>query len=236
VHIESYEKTKGSFQGRYKAILVEVDEYVKELSRYIHLNPVRANMSARPEEYKWSSYRSYIGECEPPAWLCRDFILKYFGIDKKISEKKYRRFVSALIAMQYDSPLRAVVGSTLLGSEGFINSIKEKYLYRKTPDKNVPALKELTRQPSGRPSIHQINKLVDTVYRKDTALSRGVKIYLCKTYSGQRLKKIGASFSIGESGVCQASRRFEERIHKDRGLEMEVRKIENKLVKSIVKT
>ena len=59
------------FQGRYKAILVEIDEYAKELSRYIHLNPVRAGMSARPEQYRWSSYRSYIGESEPPDWLCR---------------------------------------------------------------------------------------------------------------------------------------------------------------------
>ena len=145
------------------------------------------------------------------------------------SEKKYRQFVSALIAEQYDSPLRAVVGSTLLGSEGFINSIKEKYLYRKTPDKNVPALKELTKQPPGRPSINKINKLVDIVYRKDTPLSRSVKIYLCKKYSGKRLKKIGAIFSIGESGACQASRRFEEKIQQDKLLEMEVKKIENEL-------
>ena len=40
------------FQGRYKSILVEKDEYAKELSRYIHLNPVRANMVAVPEEYE----------------------------------------------------------------------------------------------------------------------------------------------------------------------------------------
>jgi len=71
---------------------------------------------------------------------------------------------------------------------------------------------------------------VDTLYWKDTALLRGVKIYLCKKYSGQRLKKIGASFSIGESGVCQASRRFEERMHQDTVLKMEVRKVENELV------
>ncbi|MCK5545000.1 MAG: transposase, partial [Desulfobulbaceae bacterium] len=44
------------FQGRYKAILVEIDEYAKELSRYIHLNPVRAGMVEKPEAYQWSSY------------------------------------------------------------------------------------------------------------------------------------------------------------------------------------
>ena len=40
------------FQGRYKAILVDADAYAKELSRYIHLNPVRAKMTEKPEEYK----------------------------------------------------------------------------------------------------------------------------------------------------------------------------------------
>ena len=46
------------FQGRYKAILVDIDEYAKELSRYIHLNPVRAKLVKTPEEYEWSSYQS----------------------------------------------------------------------------------------------------------------------------------------------------------------------------------
>ena len=49
------------FQGRYKAILVEKDEYAKELSRYIHLNPVRAKMVQTPEQYEWTSYKFYIG-------------------------------------------------------------------------------------------------------------------------------------------------------------------------------
>jgi putative transposase len=44
------------FQGRYKPILVEADAYSVELSRYMHLNPVRAGMVARPEQYEWSSY------------------------------------------------------------------------------------------------------------------------------------------------------------------------------------
>ncbi|HDO21625.1 MAG TPA: transposase, partial [Nitrospirae bacterium] len=43
------------FQGRYKAIVVDADEYAEELSRYIHLNPVRAGIVERPEEYQWSS-------------------------------------------------------------------------------------------------------------------------------------------------------------------------------------
>ncbi len=53
------------FQGRYKSILVEADSYAGELSRYIHLNPVRAGMVDRPEKYMWSSYQYYIGKKKP---------------------------------------------------------------------------------------------------------------------------------------------------------------------------
>ncbi|MDA3902779.1 MAG: transposase, partial [Desulfuromusa sp.] len=49
------------FQGRFKAILIEADEYLTELSRYIHLNPVRAGIVEKPEQYKWSSYMCYTG-------------------------------------------------------------------------------------------------------------------------------------------------------------------------------
>jgi len=54
------------FQGRYKAILVDIDEYAKELSRYIHLNPVRPKRAKTLEEYDWSSYQFYIGAKKPP--------------------------------------------------------------------------------------------------------------------------------------------------------------------------
>lgn len=50
------------FQGRYKAMLVEKDAYLLELSRYIHLNPLRAGVVRRPEEYRWSSLPVYLKE------------------------------------------------------------------------------------------------------------------------------------------------------------------------------
>ena len=67
------------FQGRYKAILVDRDAYALELSRYIHLNPIRAGMSQRPEEYVWSSYRNYAGQQVAPGWLRREGILRITG-------------------------------------------------------------------------------------------------------------------------------------------------------------
>ena len=64
----------------------------------------------------------------------------------------------------------------------------------------------------------------------------GCELVLPGNLQPDALKEIGAGFSIGESGVCQASRRFEERIHGDKGLEKKIKKIENKLYLSMVKT
>jgi putative transposase len=52
------------FQDRYRSELIEDDRYMLEVSRYVHLNPVRANMVEKPENYQWSSYGMYIGEKE----------------------------------------------------------------------------------------------------------------------------------------------------------------------------
>ncbi len=82
-------------QGRYKAILVEADEYAEELSRYIHLNPVRAGIAGNPEGYPWSSYAAYIGKTKPPEWLCRDMVLSCFGGKMKEAQQRYRDFVEA---------------------------------------------------------------------------------------------------------------------------------------------
>ena len=57
------------FRGRYKSILVEADVYLLRLSRYIHLNPVAANLVKSAERYSWSSYLAYLDKCETPPWL-----------------------------------------------------------------------------------------------------------------------------------------------------------------------
>jgi REP element-mobilizing transposase RayT len=213
------------FQGRYKAILVEVDEYAKELSRYIHLNPVRAKMVNTPEEYEWTSYQFYIGVQKPPKWLYRDFILGYFGGKVSISQKGYCNFVNAMVYEKYDNPLDEVVSSTLLGSPGFITFIKDKFLSDKKPDKDMPALKELVEKAS----MQDILDEVESVFGKEPVLGRNVKMFLSQRYTGEKLKDIGTHFGIGESGVSQASRRVNDKIRSDKKLRRKIRKIEKKL-------
>jgi len=210
------------FQGRYKAILVEIDEYAKELSRYIHLNPVRAKIAKTTEKYEWSSYQFYIGTKKPPEWLYRDFILGYFGGKVSIGQKGYRNFVSAMTNEEYDNPLDEVVSSTLLGSPGFITFIKDKFLSGEKPDKDLPALKELVEKAT----MKDIFDEVELALGKKPALARNIKMFLCQRYTGEKLKDIGTHFGIGESGVSQANRRVVDRIRKDKKLKGKIAKIE----------
>jgi len=213
------------FQGRYKSILVQADEYAKELSRYIHLNPVRAGMVETPEEYQWSSYMYYAVKKEKPEWLFTDFILGYFGEKHPVAQQKYKAFVNSLIGKEYKSPLSDVAFSVILGVSDFVNEIKDKFLSKKKQDRNLPALNEQT----DRPNMDAIDKAVDFIVEKDEKLARQMKLYLCHRYTGIKLRDIGNRFNIGESGVTQTSRRFSEKLKKDKKARKDVELVKKKL-------
>ena len=66
------------FQGRFKSAVIEADTHLHGLTRYIHLNPVRAGMVKHPGDYRWSSYREILGLRKGPSWLSLDATLKRF--------------------------------------------------------------------------------------------------------------------------------------------------------------
>ena len=81
------------FQGRYKAILVERDSYLKELARYVVLNPVRAKRVQHPGDWPWSSYAMTAGKAASPVWLSTDWLLGQFGSQRERAQNAYVRFV-----------------------------------------------------------------------------------------------------------------------------------------------
>jgi putative transposase len=78
-------------------------------------------MTSLPEEYQWSSYRGYIGLSKAPDWLNEDFILGYFGGNRPEARNRYRQFAEDLLDNEYDSPLKQVTASTILGRPEFVN-------------------------------------------------------------------------------------------------------------------
>jgi hypothetical protein len=135
------------FQGRYRAILVEKDSYALELSRYIHLNPVRAKLVDNPSHYSWSSYLAYTGKVKGWDWLQIGFILNQMGSGGSRVQGRYQGYVKERIEKGGPDPLEKVVGSTLLGSEKFISWVREKWIDRIASHRDLPALRKLSLRP-----------------------------------------------------------------------------------------
>jgi REP-associated tyrosine transposase len=120
-------KTVGHlFQGRYKAILCDKDEYLLSLVKYIHLNSVRAKIVKSPDEYQWSSHRSYIKKADGGDIIDTDQVLRMFSEDKQRARKLYNAFMSdGLIVRKED--IYNTIGQRILGSEEFLVRVMERY-------------------------------------------------------------------------------------------------------------
>ena len=84
------------FQGRFHSIPVQEDAYFTTVARYIHLNPVRAGIVKRPEDFPWSNYGRLIrGQIDP--LVEPEFLLEYFGPEAARRRENYQRFVEEAI-------------------------------------------------------------------------------------------------------------------------------------------
>lgn len=214
------------FQGRYKAILIEADEYLMELSRYIHLNPVRAGMSEKPEDHPWSSYQNYIGLRPALSWLCTDRVMDHFS-----GSKSYRQFVEEILGNDHENPMQSAVAATLLGSESFVQEIMATHLDGKRIERDIPAIRELSKS-------RKIEMIVENVrgVAGDAKLERKISIYLAHRHSGAKLKELGAYFCKKDSAIAQTTRRLKGEMDGDKNLKKLVDSLENKLKLSQVET
>lgn len=212
------------FQGRFKGILVDKDEYCKELSCYIHLNPVRVGMVKAPLEYPWSSYRYFVGRDKKPKWLTTEFVLGDFGGEGRRGFRKYREYVEGGQDEELDNPLKKVIASTFLGDKEFIERIKLEYLGKKEIDRrDLPALKKILIGPS----LELIEKAVIKGVGRGDLLFKKICIYLSYQHSGLNLREIGEYFGMQRSAISQLSRRFAETVKGNQ----EIRKVLSKIEK-----
>lgn len=202
------------YQGRYKAILVEKNPYLLELTRYIHLNPVRAGVVLRPEHYKWSSYRKYIG-LEKKTLIKRDWILSQFGQGDK-AFLKYKEFVEEGISGKIDNPLKNSIAQTLLGTDRFVKRIR-KMVNNLKEDRSVPAKRVFLKRPELNDIVEQASKSYKISKREIRAkkrkgnIARMVAIFLSHKLTGLKNREIGDYFGgIGESAVTEVVRKVGE--------------------------
>lgn len=114
------------FQGRYKAILVSADDYLLELVRYIHLNPVRIALVDNPEDYRWSSHKAYCGQASLP-WLTTDWVFTFFAETGEAAVSRFRNFVMDGIGEGYRKEFhKGNQEGRLLGDDDFADEAMRK--------------------------------------------------------------------------------------------------------------
>lgn len=140
-----HHRTGHLFQGRFKAVLVDADSYLLELTRYVVLNPVRARMVKSPGAWPWSSYRTTTGEADAPAWLETDGLLAQFGTRRARAVAAYERFV--LDGIGGDSIWQHLNHQVFLGDDAFIARSHKRASLR-PDDINIPRAQRRPPAPS----------------------------------------------------------------------------------------
>jgi REP element-mobilizing transposase RayT len=131
-----YKKIGHLFQARYKAILCQTDRYLGALVRYIHLNPVRAKMVRRAEDYEYSGHRAYIGR-DRSGLVDTEPVLRHFGVTKARAVETYQRFVAAGVGEPSQAEYYRASEGQLLGSDEFLKEIKHRVGDHRAPPKTI---------------------------------------------------------------------------------------------------
>ena len=214
------EATDGAlFRGRYKAILIEPDAYLLNVSRYIHLNPVAAGLTSLAGDYQWSSYRSYIGVAPTPQWLQTKLILNMVGRHQR--RKSYRLFIEKGVDDETQTFYDKKKFPAVMGSDDFRESIHS----RLPANTEIPEIKTLRSAPSISAIIQAVS-MIFVIPEKEilqTIRGRGMKnparsaaIYCCRKMAGLPLNEIAQQFGFSHYGSVSGSiAKFDRQINED---------------------
>jgi len=234
-------------QGRYGARLVEKDAYILRLSRYVHLNPVfTAAARKRPvreriamlREYRWSSYRSYIGRDRRLAFVDYDPILATVSAGPTRRAQAYRRFVESAVG-QADEDFREVKNASplSLGSEGFRERVLA--LYRNLLDARAGREDVAFRRRVAVLSPEEILTVVCAglgveramlLRRRRNSFDRAVAARMLCQYAGLTQRQAARALGIGNgASVSGQLSRLAKELESNRSLRNRVQKMEDDL-------
>lgn len=217
------------FQGRYKAILVDKENYLLELSRYIHLNPVRKKIVNKPEKYPYSSLAAYLAQDVIRPWMNVVFLLSRFGSSIVEQREEYKRFIYD-DSQEYKSIAKNIYAQSIIGSKDFIERIRKTFLDKRVVSKEVPNIKKLKYGKS----LDDIAGAVIKYYKADYSLlykrkvihnrPKKVFVYLSRRYTDKTINQIYNYLkgSISNNSISKIFSRIQDEIYKDKTLKEEV--------------
>ncbi len=189
------------FRGRYKSVLVEQDSYLLELLRYVHRNPVRANMCEAVADYPWTSHQGYLSDAGRWDWLSKQFLLGMFSDKSGVAKREYEKFVRNEDSLGVLDFFGKKNPASVFGSRDFVQWVKDKY-YELKKHNEVPQSRLLA------PTIDEIKEAVIRSYGVEAMVleqtkrgrinePRNLAIFLSRKLSGLRLEAICQAFGLG---------------------------------------
>ncbi len=229
------------FRGRYKSVLVDESNYLLQLVRYIHRNPMRAYIVKEPVEYQWSSHKGYLSKSVKWAWLHKDFILSMLTKDPKRYNAAYKRFMHEKKDDEISDIFNKKKLPVFVGSQNFTDWVKETF-YSEKQNNQIPDSSMLA------PDISQIKLIISTYYKIDLTEflktrrgvsnePRDVAIFLTRKIKRDTLLTIGNAFGMsGYSSVSSAIERVRKRTSDDKKFRNRVDKIYKLVIKGQTET
>jgi REP element-mobilizing transposase RayT len=205
------------FQGRYKAILCEKEEYLLELVRYIHLNPVRSKLVHKPEEYRYSGHRIYL-EGKGTEVMEPGPVLRLLG-----GARSYRRFVLDGLGEGHKEEYYEVEDQRFLGSEEFGEKVREE----------VEGERERVRRRSLGSVVEELArrlKITPEVLRGSgrtwkVSRVRGLVAYVLTRRLGFPVKEVAVYLGRDQTSISTLLIRIAQRMERERGVKEEYERI-----------
>jgi REP element-mobilizing transposase RayT len=225
------------FQGRYRTELVEDETYLWTVTRYIHLNPVRARLVEHPAEWRWSSYAGYARARSRLEWVAYDELLAAwageFGGSGSEPAAAYRRFVASGISQRPESPWSEAFDGWILGSSRFVDRIRS--IVKGQPRRDQ-------RREWRRLHALSISRVIDVVcdefgIERDELSQRGSReparaalAYLARRHTvatnAELMEVLGVSRA---ESVPNLTRSYEERLSSNAEVRRQLRRLEDQL-------
>lgn len=186
-----YRRNGHLFQGRFKAILVDQNDYLLELTRYVVLNPVRAGMVGTANDWPWSSYRAMLGKGVAPSWLAVEALLSLFATHRAEARQRYQRFVAEGVGQE--SLWTELRQQIYLGNDAFIKRMQTK----------VEGVDEMTvPRAQRRPPAATIAAIAQRTQNRNVAI---VEAYATGAYSYRQIGEYFGLHLVTVGGIVRAA-------------------------------
>ncbi len=236
-----HHKDGSLFRGRYKAVLVDNDNYLLEVLRYVHNNPIKAGLVKDVDDFTWSTHKGYCSRAKKWDWLHKDFLLSMFSEKSNQAKKAYCEFMRVVGSTEIKAFYSKKSLPSILGDKVFKDWIKEQFQHLRFK-KEIPASRELALDGNLiRELVCKTFDVEDDVLmhsrRGIENIPRDVAIALQRKYCGQTLAMLGKDYGMENySSVSSVCARTKTRLLTDRRLKGMIAKIEDRLNKSQKRT